>query len=388
VSFLKRFILLLLAAVMPMGVFGDEKDDFLKEVYYGFYDDSVGKVKAYVETGKGDPLLYSMAFAGLCGGMPNGADPDPKIDQMEQNCILIGQLLLEKGADINAFRNIFGRDDNALLRAALLKHTKRMIPFLLSRKANPNVRNSEGTTPLMRGAFIGTSANIEALLNAGAKINDVNKNRWTALHQAAHWGNAATAKVLLEHKAVMNAKNADGLTPLNLAELNNDVFNSRRDVIALLRKSGAKENKMPPKFAAKLAEKNSSTSTTSAPPRICLAFDATGALTCRDMPGSSCPGNRFWAGPGPCSTYNNKTVKQLNKSEWGSLIFAFNGEAEDRNKVDEPKRESKLERCQKACRFQKCGSKMSGEYTASPSAGLRCAGFCDQECSTNPNAYR
>lgn len=123
-------------------------------------------------------------------------------------------------------------------------------------------------------------------------------------------------------------------------------------------------------------------------PRICLAFDATGALTCRDMPGSSCLGNRFWAGPGPCASFKNKTVQQLNKSDWGSLIAAFNGEAEDRNKPDEPKQQSKVERCQKACRQKKCGSKMSGEYTASVSASLRCAGFCDQECSTNPERYR
>lgn len=81
---------------MPMAVFGNEEEDFLHEVYSGFYDDSVAKVKAYVEAGKGGPSLYSMAFAGLCGSMPNGVNPDPKMDKKEENCILIGQLLLKK----------------------------------------------------------------------------------------------------------------------------------------------------------------------------------------------------------------------------------------------------------------------------------------------------
>lgn len=124
--------------------------------------------------------------------------------------------------------------------------------------------------------------------------------------------------------------------------------------------------------------------------RICLTFKVDGSLACKERAYNEmvCPGNRNWGGTGSCANYRNKKVQQLDRKQWSDLIAVFNGEAEDRNKVDEPKQQSKEQRCQKACRFQKCGSKMSGEYTASPSAGLRCAGFCDQECSTYPDKYR
>jgi len=124
--------------------------------------------------------------------------------------------------------------------------------------------------------------------------------------------------------------------------------------------------------------------------RICLTFKVDGSLTCTERAHNDmvCPGNRNWGGTGSCPDYRNKKVQQLDRKQWSDLIAVFNGETADRNKVDEPMQQSKLERCQKACRQKKCGSKMSGEYTASVSSSLRCAGFCDQECSTNPNAYR
>lgn len=255
---------------------------------------------------------------------------------------------------------------------------------LLSNGARVDLRSKSqlGTsaTPLMSAASNGGPEQLKLLLKAGADINATDEIGNSALIKAVYGSNAENVKLLIQYKANPNIKTKAGSTALSYAELK-----GYREIAAILRSAGAIETTHPVVVQAK---SSTASDTASSTPRICLAFDATGALTCRDMPGSSCPGNRFWAGPGPCSSYNNKKVQQLNRSDWGSLISAFNGEAEDRNKVDEPKRESKEQRCQKACRFQKCGSRMSGEYTASASAGLRCAGFCDQECSTNPDAYR
>ena len=270
-------------------------------------------------------------------------------------------------------------DANLDLFKAAEKGSAIGIETALKKGANPNLFTN-GSSPLMIAAYKGSPECLKLLLKAGADINAVSDSGSSVLQHAAAHGRKDNVKVLIEHGVNVNVKNKHGHSPLSVA----DEY-GHKEVSALLRAAGAKGGK-----ASKPSESKPSTHAAghSAAHRVCLAFDATGALTCRDMPGGNCPGNRFWAGPGPCSTYKNKTVQQLNKKQWDNLIAAFNREAEDRNKVDEPKQQSKLERCQKACRQKKCGSKMSGEYTASVSASLRCAGFCDQECNTYPDRYR
>jgi uncharacterized protein len=270
-------------------------------------------------------------------------------------------------------------DANQDLFKAAEKGSATGIEAALKNGANPNFYMN-GSTALMIAAYKGSPECLKVLLKAGADINAVSDSGTSVLQHAAAHARQDNVKVLIEHGVKVNVKNKYGHSPLSVA----DEY-GYTEVSALLRAAGAKGSSP---LKPSESKHTALSAADAAGPRICLAFDSTGALTCRDMPGSRCPGNRFWAGPGPCSTYKNKTVQQLNKTQWGNLIAAFNGEAEDRDKVNEPKQQSKIERCQKACRQKKCGSKLSGEYTASVSASLRCAGFCDQECSTYPDRYR
>lgn len=408
---MKKIIALFLVNIIPMGIFADATEDLfegslkrntektrtgLRNGGDVFAKDKYARTRIHYAANNCDlnimPLLLekvkkpteehknllSEALVAVAPGNPYDGLHFSFCKESQKNIIVAIKMLLQAGANVN-----HKSDNSTILYNMVLLNQLEVVKFLVANKADVNLVYDFGggriTNVLIRAADKKPGI-LEILLKAGADPNAVLKSGITPLIVAARRNDLTeNVKALIKYRANLNAKDSDGWTALNYAE-----NNKNPEIVALLKKAGAKASPRPKIIAAK----NTDGSPTPSAPRICLAFDATGALTCRDLPGSSCPGNRFWAGPGPCSSYNNKTVQQLSKSQWGSLISAFNGEAEDRNKVDEPKRESKEKRCQKACREQKCGSRMSGEYTASASAGLRCAGFCDQECSTNPGKYR
>lgn len=55
---------------------------------------------------------------------------------------------------------------------------------LLSKGANPNVKDNRGRTPLHHAAFYGYAENVEALLAAGADANARDYEGWTPLNAA------------------------------------------------------------------------------------------------------------------------------------------------------------------------------------------------------------
>ena len=55
---------------------------------------------------------------------------------------------------------------------------------LLSRGANPNVKDNRGRTPLHHAAFYGYAENVQALLVAGANPNARDNDGWTPLNAA------------------------------------------------------------------------------------------------------------------------------------------------------------------------------------------------------------
>ena len=55
---------------------------------------------------------------------------------------------------------------------------------LLSKGANPNVKDNRGRTPLHHAAFYGYAENVQALLAAGADPNARDNEGWTPLNAA------------------------------------------------------------------------------------------------------------------------------------------------------------------------------------------------------------
>lgn len=199
------------------------------------------------------------------------------------------QSLLKKGANPNVRlpyvevkdkSQQFRQGDELTALVIAIDTTQRSEPLvraLLDQGANPNLRFNEGGTPLMEAACRGSLKILQALLDDGADINAKANDGATALMYAVRFGRADAARLLIEKGANINARRDDGATALmdaiafgdfvdvvktllvikgievNAADKTNytalDVANkySRKEMIALLKKAGAKQNKPTPK---------------------------------------------------------------------------------------------------------------------------------------------
>jgi uncharacterized protein len=144
----------------------------------------------------------------------------------------IAEQLLEAGADPNAVdarghsalhaASQFGFEQNDSLRA------RRLFDALLKRKADLNLADTEGKTPLLLllGAHLRPGSPCDAthigallpvLLDAGARIDHADRRGVTALHACAMHALLPPARVLLARGADRNAADAFGRTAADVA---------------------------------------------------------------------------------------------------------------------------------------------------------------------------
>lgn len=72
------------------------------------------------------------------------------------------------------------------------------IRFLLAQRADPNLGDRDGSTPLMIAANLGFVDGIQALVAGGARINQANGRGETALHFAVQRRDVNTVRALVE----------------------------------------------------------------------------------------------------------------------------------------------------------------------------------------------
>ena len=75
--------------------------------------------------------------------------------------------------------------DPAPIHLAALNMGHDSLDDLLSKGANPNVKDTRGRTPLHHAAFYGYAENVQALLAAGADPNARDNEGWTPLNAAS-----------------------------------------------------------------------------------------------------------------------------------------------------------------------------------------------------------
>lgn len=143
----------------------------------------------------------------------------------------IARLLLDRGADVNAF------NERWLWRpvheAAAQGHTK-IVRLLIERGADLSVTNHEGLTPLFMAAQGGHTETIRLLLEHGATVDARGPGGWTLMHMAAIRGDAALAEAMLAKGVKAGATSDDGRTPL--------FWSASRPVAELLIGKGADVN--------------------------------------------------------------------------------------------------------------------------------------------------
>jgi tRNA A-37 threonylcarbamoyl transferase component Bud32 len=91
------------------------------------------------------------------------------------------------------------------------------VKALVTAKADVNLPDQYGYTPLTRVAPRGYEAVIQVLMEAKADVNLLNKDGSTPLTRAASNGYEAVARVLIEAKADVNLPDKNGPTPLTWA---------------------------------------------------------------------------------------------------------------------------------------------------------------------------
>ena len=190
--------------------------------------------------------------------LDNGADVNAKVKSRVYPCsngwtaLMYGsnypevvELLLQKGADINARAN----DGNTALKSAALEGNAEVVKLLLEKGADINATTQHGNTALRTAAFEGNvdvvkilmergvDANgtgqvfgplmaaslkghfpiVELLLDKGADVNATDSQLFTALSYASMESFSDVVKLLVARGADVNVRNDDGETPLTLA---------------------------------------------------------------------------------------------------------------------------------------------------------------------------
>jgi uncharacterized protein len=178
---------------------------------------------------------------------PRGGRPDrPSADTATP--LQVAELLLQRGANPDMQLKLFppyrslGQDRGGdsmltigttpLIRAAKSGDVE-AIELLLRYRADPELANSLGITPLMAAAGLGSNLidirgrfrhepqcieSARRLLDAGARIDAQRDNGQTALHGAAQWGWNEFVRFLAAQGATLDIRDRAGSTALDIAQ--------------------------------------------------------------------------------------------------------------------------------------------------------------------------
>ncbi len=225
----------------------DDVTPMISAIINGHYD-----VAAYLVEHGANPNLADVTgrtplYAAVdCHTMPQDNRPSPKdIDNKVSSFELI-ELLVLKGADVNAqlkkqvpYRAKLDRGDDTMLTTGttpLVRAAKAgdypVVHFLLVKGADPKLVTRNGVNALMAAAGVGTkeedntgrkktetdaNLTINLLLSAGLDVNAVDSRGQSALHGAAFWGKDQVVEFLVKHGAKVDLKDKKGFTALDSA---------------------------------------------------------------------------------------------------------------------------------------------------------------------------
>ncbi len=203
--------------------------------------------------------IYPIHFSALFGSLEHvktllksGADPLVRVNNsklgnihgktslhyvMRDNIIDKASIFISAGVDVNA---VNGEGETALHSAPYTKSTA-YVKFLLDMKANVNVRDKDGCSPLYNSVH-STPEIVKLLIDRGANVSIVTTWGSTPLHFAVREevifkSDPEIIKILIKSGADVNAKGHENTTPLH-----NAVSRGNIEAVKILLKAGANVN--------------------------------------------------------------------------------------------------------------------------------------------------
>lgn len=123
-------------------------------------------------------------------------------------------------------------EDKKALRCVSLGDVEGLRSALAS-GVNMETRDYEGRTALHYACVYGEVEWAKVLIEAGAKVDALDKKKNTPLHYAAGYGGKECVTLLMEKGGVVTQQNLDGMTPVDVAKLN-----EQHEVLEFLEKDG------------------------------------------------------------------------------------------------------------------------------------------------------
>lgn len=203
-------------------------------------DNGYDSISPNDEDDDGDSAFSTALMMVLCNEQ-NESDEDDTIDDLTfwqriklkfsrksrlMQLDLIVSIFLYKGGDVNFIRSDKSFDGYAIMHHAAQKGSIEMIKWLLSKKANINIKTSvKQTTPLMLAAAGGHIDVVMYLLRNGAiiSINYADNRGMTALHFCAIHSTPDLAQVLLICGANKSLRSKDNRLPAEEAKSRNRI---------------------------------------------------------------------------------------------------------------------------------------------------------------------
>ncbi|KAF9050900.1 ankyrin repeat-containing domain protein [Rhodocollybia butyracea] len=170
-----------------------------------------------------------------CDSLMHQKLKDPPAEDELRSREAIINLLLEKGADVNAQGGKYG---NAL-QAAAVNGNEPIVRLLLNRGAEVNTQGGEHGSALHAAANRGHEGIVHTLLERGAEVNAQGEKYGTALQAAAANGHDAIVSFLLENGADVNVQGGHYGNALQAAVW---TIPSHKPTINLLLEKGAEVN--------------------------------------------------------------------------------------------------------------------------------------------------